>query len=155
LWERYKDNGKFGFGDKTRFSSHNPADGHIYWKGTLFYIELKSSKSSSVSFELSDTGKKPSIKYYQIKSLLERVAYDGVYCGFIIWFLDRETKTRTIEGGTYYIDVNDFVAWAEKCGKKSINIDDAKEIGIPVPFKKLKVNYRYDIEELVKRITND
>lgn len=146
LWERYPDSNKFGDHSQARFTMKSPCDGHIFKDGNLYYIELKSSKTGSVSFELEKTaGSSKSIKAHQIKSLLERSKYDGVTAGFIIWFLPKKTKTLDIEGGAYFINIKRFIAWAAECGKKSINKRDAEDIGIPIKYKMLKVNNQYDI----------
>jgi penicillin-binding protein-related factor A (putative recombinase) len=159
LYERYKDNGKFGFdgNNATRFSSENPCDAHIFHKGNLIYLELKTALTGSISFNQPPLeqikGKaKPSIKTHQVKSLLERSRYDGVTCGLLVSFSDRQTKTSLIEGGTYFIEINKWYEWACGSQKKSMNLGDAKSIGLPVKSEKLKVNYRYDIEDLIERI---
>ena len=152
LWERYQDSNKFGFGKETRFTMQSPCDGHIYYEGKLYYIELKSCKTGSISIQKDKTEKNKSIKAHQIESLIKRSQYDGVIPGFIIWFVDRDTKTKHIEGGTYFIHIKDFVDWLGNCGKSSINQEDAKSIGTEVHGRKLKTNYRYNIEDLLGKI---
>ena len=144
----------------TRFSSENPCDGHIFRKGNLIYVELKTAKTGSISFNqpplIQDKGKpKPSIKSHQVKSLQERSEFDGVYGGLLIDFSDRQTKTKLIKGGTYFIEINKWLDWASGSDKKSMNLDDAKSIGIPVKSEKLKTNYRYDMIDLLERIVNE
>lgn len=158
LFERYLDNGKFGFNDTvTRFSSENPCDGHFYYKGVLIYVELKTATTGAISHNqppmVQEKGKtKPSIKANQVKSLIERAGYDGVEAGLLVEFYDRETKTQTIHGGTFYIDIFDFVGFTAISGKKSMNVADARSIGTPVDSVKLKVNSRYDIRGMLERI---
>jgi hypothetical protein len=156
LYERFKDNGKFGFSDQTRFSSQNPCDSFIFNGKCLYYMELKSTISSSISFNQPpiEKGGTPMIKAHQVKSLLERSGYPNVYCGLLLDFADRTTKTQVIEGGTYFIEINTFVGWCTTVGKKSINQEDAKVIGIPVNRKLKKVNYEYDVEKLLIDIEN-
>lgn len=160
LFERFKDNGKFGFSEQTRFSSENPCDCFMFDGNTLYYMELKSTIGSSISFnqpvEIQPKGKpKPSIKSHQVKSLLERANYNNVYCGLLLDFDDRTNKKgEVIEGGTYYIDIQTFVGWTRSVDKKSINKTDAEFIGIKVDKVKKKVNYTYDIRKLLDDIKN-
>lgn len=152
LFERYKDNGKFGFGNQTRFSSKNPCDGHIFYKSNLFYVELKSSKTGSISFNQPPDIKKenavPSIKPHQVKALIERSVYSNVYSGLIVWFPMKSINNINC----FYIDINIFYEWTKTCNKKSMNIKDANKIGIPISSRKLKVNYVYDIENVLNNI---
>lgn len=160
LFERYKDNGKFGFGENTmtRFTSENPCDGHMFFNGNLIYLELKTAKTSSMSFNQPPTEQikgenKPSIKAHQVNSLLKRSLFDGVYAGLLVSFSDRQNKSGTVQGGTYFIEINKWLAWAIDCGKKSMNVNDARSIGIEIQSKKLKVNDRYDIVQFLTEIT--
>ena len=163
LWERFLDNGKFGFNENetgtsmTRFSSENPCDGFFFLKGHLTYCECKTATTSSMSFNQPPTiqpkGKaKPSIKAHQVKALLDRASYPGVSAGLLVEFSDRQTKTKLIEGGCFYINIHKFVKLAMGCNKKSMNVDDARAIGIKVDSRKLKVNSRYDIKKMLEGI---
>ena len=156
LYERFKDNGKFGFSQETRFSSQNPCDCFMFDNGKLFYIELKSTIGTSISFN-QPCDKKGNgtymIKPHQVKSLIERSKYKDVYCGLLLDFADRENaKEEVIEGGTYYIDINTFVGWTKVVNKKSINKKDAEVIGTKVNRKLKKVNYEYDIKTMLNNI---
>ena len=156
LYERFKDNGKFGFSEHTRFSSDNPCDCFVFDSSTLYYIELKSTIGTSISFNQPCTEKGDSskmIKSHQVNSLLERSQYPNVYGLLILDYADRITKSgKVIEGGTYAIKIQDFVTWANFVDKKSINIDDCKQIGVQVPRKRKKVNYTYDIKSMLDMI---
>ena len=159
LWERLPDGNKFGGGnaESIRFTPDSPYDGLIYSKGNLTCCELKTAQTGSISFNqppyFQPKGKaKPSIKAHQVKSLVERAKYDGVEAGLLVEFSDRQTKTKLIEGGCFFIDIETFVTWTEYCGKKSMNVEDARYIGTPVDSVKLKVNSRYDIKKLLERI---
>jgi len=161
LFERYKDNGKFGFGGDsvTRFSSENPCDGHIFYKGHLIYVELKTAITGSMSFNqppgYQEKGvAKPSIKTNQLKSLCERELFNGVHGGLLVSFSDRQTKTKIIKGGTFFIDVGSWLLWAYGSVKSSMNVEDARSIGIEVKSEKLKTNYRYNMVDLLERIIN-
>ena len=157
LIERYKDSNKFGYSDQTRFAPENPCDFHIFDGNTLYYVELKSTTSSSMSFnqppDVQEKGRtKPMIKAHQIKALLERSAYDNVVCGLIVDYADRQTKTEFIPGGTYFIEINTWYEWAKSCENKSMNLQDTQRIGVNIEREKLKTNYRYNIKKLLEEI---
>lgn len=159
LFERYIDSNKFGFqdGGAHRFTPENPCDCHMYNGNSLFYMELKSTVGTGISFNnpvlIQPKGKaKPSIKTNQIKNLVERSKYKNTYCGLLLDYANRELKSGTKFGGTYYIDVNDFVNWTKSVDKKSINKDEASAIGVEVNRHIKKVNYNYDVRELLNKI---
>lgn len=155
LHERFKDNGKFSFGEKTRFSSENPCDAFLHDGSTLYYIELKSTIGTSISFNQPPTekGGTPMIKAHQVNALLERSKYPNVYCGLLLDYADRvNAKGDVIEGGTYFVEINTFVGWCSTMTKKSINKNDAEVVGIKVGRTKKKVNYEYDIKQLLNDI---
>lgn len=157
FYERFKDNGKFGFSDKTRFSSNNPSDAFIFDGKALYYVELKSTVGTSISFNHPCAEKGNSskmIKAHQINSLLERSKYPNVYSLLILDFADRVTKAgKLITGGTYAIKIQDFVEWASNTYKSSINLDDCKQIGIEVSRKLKKVNYDYNVVDMINNLT--
>lgn len=156
LYERFVDSNKFGNNGVSRFTPENPCDGFIFHNNKLIYIELKSTTTGSLSYNVPPNikikGKQFDIKPHQIQSLLERAEYSNVHCGLIVDFADRQTKTKIIKGGTYYIGVNDFFNYTFESGKHSLNIDDAKSIGIEIPRSLKKVNYTYNIEDFLKKI---
>lgn len=78
------------------------------------------------------------IKEHQIKNLI----YASGFCkaGFIFNF-------RTNEN-TYYVPIDAFNTFIKDTSKKSLNEKDIATIGIPIPSRKLKVNYRYNLEVL-------
>lgn len=163
LFERFQDSNKFNQGGTQgiRFTLESPCDCFVHDGCCLYYMELKTTIGTSMSFnqpiEVQPKGKpKPSIKSHQIKSLLERSQYPNVYCGLLLDFDDRvNSKGETLEGGTYYIDIHTFVGWTRSVTKKSINQTDAQIIGIQVDRKKLKTNYKYDIRKLLEDIKHE
>ena len=156
LYERFKDNGKFGFSENTRFSSENPCDCFIFDGHYLTYLELKSTVNTSISFNQPCDEKAKGtfmIKPHQVKSLLIRAKFPNVVCGLLLDFADRTTsKGVPIDGGTYFIDIETFKGWADSVSKKSINQTDAALIGIKVDRTKLKTNYTYNIKKLIDNI---
>lgn len=157
LFERFPDSNKFGQGgnEKTRFTMNSPCDCFIFDTCKLYYIELKHTKNIGISFNQPPTekqGNMPMIKPHQVKSLLERSKYHNVVCGLVLDFADRETKKTTIEGGTYFVEINIFVDWCNAVAKKSINQEDCEMIGIKIKRTKKRTNYEYDIEQLLNDI---
>ena len=157
LFERFPDSNKFGqfTNESTRFTLNSPCDCFMFDSKKLFYLELKHTGNPGISFNQPPTEKTKKtvmIKPHQVKSLLERSQYTNVACGLVLDFADRETKTKFIEGGTYFVEINTFVDWCNAVAKKSINLEDCKMIGIKIDrFKKQKY-YAYDIEKLINDI---
>ena len=159
LFERFPDSNKFGQGgnSQTRFTLQSPCDCFIFDGCRLYYMELKHTDNTSISFNQPPyekiKNKTLMIKPHQVKSLMERSEYDKVNCGLVLDFADRQnSKGDIIQGGTYYIDINTFVGWASAVPKKSINQQDAEMIGIKINRELLVKNYTYDIERLLNSI---
>lgn len=148
---RLVDSNKFGDHTESRFTPNNICDFICYDGNNLFLLELKHTENTSISFNQPCDEKGSGtymIKPHQVKSLKKYTNYSNVHPGLILDFADRQTKTKFIEGGTYYIDINVFKGWADSVDKKSISLEDAKLIGIPVDRTLKKVNYTYDIKQM-------
>lgn len=142
---RIKDSASsFSHNQKSRFTSNNPFDFLMFFEGILYPLELKSTKSKSFSIQLSEEEKDKEIKYHQIKSLENANKYKNIVSGFVLDF--RGNKT-------YWMYIEDFLLFLKENNKKSINIKDIEKYnGIEISKKKLRVNYRYDIQKLIKDI---
>lgn len=152
---RLVDSNKFGEHAQSRFTPDNICDFICFNGDILLLAELKHTKGTSISFNQPVTEKGDGtymIKPKQVKSLLKYIDFKNVICGLILDFADRETKTKTIEGGTYFIEINTFVDWCNAVAKKSINQEDCEMIGTKIKRTKKKVNYEYDIEQLLNDI---
>lgn len=133
---------------KLRFSRHSPAD--YFWHngktGTLLIMECKTFQGSC-SFERSknETGV---IHHYQIESLRKFSEYPKVVSGFLLDFRKSDN--------TYFLSIDDFLKMISKISKKSFSEKDMIEHCSPILIgkKKLKVNYRYDIEKLLLDVEN-
>ena len=121
----------WGNQENTRFQAKNDFDCFIFNSSRLYGIELKSVKGKSLPFT--------NIKSNQIKGLLKIDSYPCAYGYIIINFREVEQ--------TYAIGIEALVKKMEG-SKKSINVNECKEIGTLIPQRKLKVNYRYDLEVL-------
>ena len=117
-----------------RFAPKNPYDLVLYKRPEMMCIELKSTKGKSFSFD----GASPSIAPHQIKALTEASKY--CKAGFVF-------NLRTSEC-TYYVSIEKFNELIKKLNKVSLNENEIKEIGMIIPSKKLRVNYKYDLSAL-------
>lgn len=133
--------------------SRNPYDTIIFDGETLFTLELKSTKSKSISF----SGSNPHIKEHQIEALTQSSQHDGVISGFILNF--REPTDQT-----YFIHIDEMLHYmrlaqsqsehpykcrkGRKLNRASISLDICQEIGIEVLSIKKQVNYRYFVKNL-------
>lgn len=138
--------------------ARNPYDTIIFDGDYLFALELKSTKSKSISF----SGSNPHIKEHQIEALLRASQYKDVISGFILNF-------RKPTNQTYFIHIDDLQYYMQlaksqylhpyKCrtGKKlnraSISLDICQEIGTEVLSIKKKVNYRYFVKNLTDELS--
>jgi penicillin-binding protein-related factor A (putative recombinase) len=132
----------------------NKYDSLMYYNDYLFTIEMKSTKSKSISFSESI------IKQHQIDNLLESSKFDGVISGFLFNFREPDNKS-------YFVHINEFVkykhiaenqlehTYKSKINKSSIPIGICQEIGIELRNVKKVKKYRYYLkmlfDELIKK----
>ncbi|WP_144626240.1 Holliday junction resolvase RecU [Bacillus altitudinis] len=131
--------------------SKNNYDCILFAKGFLFPLELKSTKSKSISFSES------MIKAQQIKHLEAASKYEGVVPGFLFNF--REPDNRV-----FFVHIKDFLkykniaenqlehTYISKVNKSSIPIGICEEIGTEVRWMKKKVNYTYYINKMCENL---
>lgn len=125
--------------DGYRFGSKCPYDILLYLKPHQYCLELKSTAGTSISYD----GNNPMIKRHQIECLTEAAQYEGVVCGFLLNY------RRT--GGTYFVPISSFLVLKEESARKSINENDAKRYGIPIPSRLKKTRHAYDLDALFGR----
>lgn len=136
---RLKDgSASWGGNDKTRFQAKNDFDNFIYSIHGLCLLELKSTLGKSLPLG--------NIKQSQIDGLNKAANknIDKLYAGFIINYRDCEE--------TYYISVQQLNDFINKNERKSIPIDFCRDNGLKLSGEKLKVRYRYNIDEFIKNI---
>ncbi|MBU8607901.1 Holliday junction resolvase RecU [Bacillus pumilus] len=133
--------------------SKNKYDCILFANGHLFPLELKSTKSKSVSFS------KSMIKPQQIKHLKEAAECEGVIPGFLFNF--REPENRV-----FFVHIKDFLTYKNiaekqlahtyisKVNKSSIPIGICEEIGTEVRWMKKKVNYTYYINKMCESVVS-
>ena len=109
----------------------------------LYTLELKSVGTKSISFE-KEKSDKGIIHKHQIDNLQKFSTYKNIVSGFIFDF--------RLSDKTYFCSINDFIQMIGNLNKKSFNENDLFEWCNPLEIKKrkLKVNYRYDIEDFMK-----
>lgn len=119
--------------------SANVCDFIVYRKPYQYFIECKSIHGNT--FPLSN------ISMTQLYGLLKMSKIDGVYAGFIIWFIDKDV--------TLFVPA-DFVESIRREGRKSIRFDEeqtefitrAKKV-IPIfelIGRKKRIFFNYDME---------
>ena len=135
---RFRDGtASWGGGENTRFQQSNMCDCMIF-NGVLYLLELKSHKGKSIPFS--------AIRQNQVTELSKASTYQKVIAGFIVNFRDVEK--------TYFATapkVEYFIAHEER---KSIPIVWFEENGTLIPQRKLRVNYRYGVDEFLSINTN-
>ena len=155
LYYRLKDQAQsFGGCNNLRFSSKNPCDCFLFSSPYMYALELKSVGTSYISFESEEDAKQKKhkvIHYHQIKGLREFVGYKNMIAGFLFNFRKKD-NTET----TYFQHINDFDRMIAYIDKKSFNEKDlAKFNPIIVNSRKLKVNYRYHVSELLEKLNRE
>jgi len=128
-----------------RFSVTNDYDCFVFRKPYFFPLELKSSKTTSFSFQRDKKDKGKNIKLSQVNGLLKASEVDGVYAGFL-FNLSEKAKT-------YWMNVIQFNQLMISCDKGSINETDIiNNGGILVDQQLKKVAYNYNIEKMLNDI---
>lgn len=142
---RIKDSASsFSPNSKSRFTPNNPYDFLLFYNCFLFPMELKSTNKKSFSIQRTKEDTSKEIKYQQIESLTNANSFENIFAGFILDFRNENT---------YWMDINSFNNFLLENDKKSINIEDVKKYnGIIIDKNKIRVNYKYNIEKLLKDI---
>lgn len=128
-----------------RFSNKSPCDYFMFNGKYLFCLELKTVKGTSISFENSKSDKGV-IHYYQIDTLKKFSKYENIIAGLVLDFRKSDN--------TYFLNINEWDNLVSNIIKKSFNEKDLTKYSNPILIekRKLKVNYRYDIEKLFQDI---
>ena len=120
-----------------RFSLKSPFDTILCYEGQMYAFELKSHRGKIISFH----GSRAPIKRIQVVRLTEASAA-GAIAGMILNFRDYEE--------TYFIQADEFLHFMDTCGKKSVNLSDAREMGIRIPEQKKITHSSYDIKGILE-----
>lgn len=132
----------FDMSSKLRFSKKSPCDYFLYNGERLWAIELKSVAGTSISFEREkeDNGV---IHFYQVENLKNFSEYKNVISGFLVDFRGSDN--------TYFLNIKEWDDLINSIDKKSFNETDLLKFANPILIdkKKLKVNYRYNVEKFL------
>lgn len=138
--------------DDTKFSKKNPYDFEAFDSvhRINYCFELKSVSQKYLTYHTSkkdeEEKKKANIAWHQIEGLSTASEYDNVIAGFLFNF-----RLDNGEQLLYFLNIKDFNKFRKETNKKSLNIMDiALGGGIKIKGEKLKVNYRWDLDEFLK-----
>lgn len=112
-------------------------------RNTLWTVEMKTVAGTSISFERNKTDK-GDIHHYQIESLKKTATYKNVCSGLIIDYRG--------SNNTYFLPISQWDNLINSISKKSFNERDLLTYASPILIykKKLKINYRYDVEKFLE-----
>lgn len=135
----------------ARFTPKNPCDYIVFDSEakTLYCLELKTTKSKSITFEdiYSDKEESKMIHKHQIMSLREFSNFKNVIAGFIFNFRDDINNMER----TYFQRIEDFLKMCRHINKKSFNeLDLLVNNAVVINGIRKKVNYTWDIDSLFK-----
>lgn len=133
----------------TKYSHKNPYDFEAFDSihRIQYCWELKSVAQKYMSYQTSkDDDKNAIIKWHQIEGLTKASEYDNVIAGFLLNF-----RLDNGEQLLYFFNIKDFNRFRKSANKKSLNIMDVVLYGgIKINGEKLKVNYRWNLDEFLE-----
>ena len=129
----------FGNGEQTRFSTSNMCDCILFGNRTLYLCELKSHQGKSIPFNC--------IRENQIEQLTAAAKFPFIIPALVIFFPDCEK--------CFAVHINDWNNLVDASKKKSANIAEIEQAGFEIGVTKLKVNYKYDIQTMMKDLSED
>lgn len=143
---RLRDTGSYVNGEQTgegrRFTTSNICD-FIYFDGTtLMCLELKSVKDNRLPFSNIAKTKEKAID--KLEKLYKATSKENTLGAYVVEFRGCDK--------TFVIEIATLLDKIKNTDKKSLNIEDIKEIGIEILSRKLKVNKRYDLSFLSQKI---
>lgn len=112
----------------------------------FFCLELKTVAGKSISFERTKKDK-GEIHYHQIEYLKSCLSFQNVISGLIVDFRGTDN--------TWFLHINQWDGLINLITKKSFNESDLLSYAHPllISKKKLKVNYRYDVDKFIRDAT--
>lgn len=136
----------------TRFSKKNPYDYEAFDSihRISYSLELKSTSQKYLTYHTCEQdekeGKSANIQWHQIEGLTKASEYDNVIAGFLLNF-----RLDTGEQLLYFLNIKDFNKFRKHSNKKSLNIIDVSlSGGIKINGEKLRVNYRWNLDEFLE-----
>lgn len=136
----------FNQSSNLRFSQKSPCDYMMFDGHHFFCLELKTVAGKSISFE-RDKKDKGVIHYHQIEYLKSCLNYKNVIPGLIIDFRGADN--------TWFLHIKEWDGLINSIDKKSFNESDLLSYSHPILIskEKLKVNYRYNIQQFIDDVT--
>jgi hypothetical protein len=141
----------------TRFSKKNPYDFECFdSKHRIDYcLELKSVSQKYMSYHTCENDEKENksanIKWHQIDGLTKASGFDNVVSGFLLNF-----RLDNGEQLLYFWSIIDFNKFRNATNKRSFNIMDIfLNNGIKINGEKLRVNYRWNLDEFLEFKSKD
>ena len=138
--------------EDTSFSHKNPYDFECFdAKHRIQYcLELKTVAKKYMSYHTCESDEKEkksaNIQWHQIDGLTKASEYDNVIAGFLLNF-----RLDNGEQLLYFLNINDFNKYRKNTNKRSLNIMDVSlNGGIKIKGEKLRVNYRWDLDEFLE-----
>ena len=136
----------------TKFSKKNPYDFEAFDSvhRIQYSLELKSVAQKYLTYHTSKEDEKEkksaNIQWHQIEGLTKASEYDNCIAGFLLNF-----RLDNGEQLLYFLNIKDFNKFRKSSTKKSFNIMDVVLCGgIKINGEKLKVNYRWDLNEFLE-----
>lgn len=140
LFYRFRDGtSNWDKGTMTRFQQKNICDCMLFDGNYLYFVELKNHKGKSLPLNC--------IRDSQIEELTKYSKYKNTICGIVINFQDVEE--------CYWLFISQINSFITSINRKSIPIDFCRENGIKIANKRLRTNYRYDIDNMLKDIEDN
>ena len=125
-------------GQMIRFKNKNLCDFLLFKDGQLVLVELKSFLGKSMSFSnIKDTVDEQQTFLYNLRLEAKK---KNVKAYMILNFRDLSE--------TYAIDIHNFDEFYKMTNKKSININEVRQLGKQLFQQKKRTNYRYEISDL-------
>lgn len=146
---RIRDNAMSYVESESTFTHKNMCDFLVYKMPYLYAFELKHTTYPSIGIQTSPNEDIKMIQYEQIRLMNDASQYEGVVAGLILSFENTKIETES----TFFIEINRFIDFLTETKKKSINmIDIAKYGGIRLKQQKKRINYHYEIQNLLSQI---
>ena len=143
--------------EDTKFSKKNPYDYEAFDSihRVSYSLELKSTSQKYLTYHTCEKdekdGKSAMIQWHQIEGLTNASEYDNVVAGFLLNF-----RLDNGEQLLYFLNIKDFNKFRKGTNKRSINIMDVSlNGGIKINGEKLRVNYRWNLDEFLKSQSNN
>ena len=132
----------FNQSSNLRFSQKSPCDYMMFDGYHFFCLELKSVAGKSISFE-KEKKDKGVIHLHQIEYLKSCMDYTNMVSGLIVDFRGTDN--------TWFLNIKEWDNLINSISKKSFNESDLISYSHPILIskKKLKVNYKYDIDKFI------